>query len=119
MEEYNSLAKTCLDAGTADAWTPVIDALVTDAGTAVQRIRHATWTTSMIKLINANAIVPASAAPASAVPAFDVPAFQHCHGVCCPSVLALSWRLMSQHLLSQRSSTVTASAATASAVPAF
>jgi len=91
MEEYNSLAKTCLDAGTADAWTPVIDALVTDAGTAVQRIRHAPWTTSMIKLINANAIVPASAAPASAVPAFDVPAsavpaFQHCQGVCCPGV---------------------------------
>jgi len=31
-------------AGTADAWTPVID-----AGTAVQRIRHAPWTTSVIE----------------------------------------------------------------------
>jgi len=27
-------------AGTADAWTPVIDAPVIDAGTAVQRVRH-------------------------------------------------------------------------------
>ena len=34
-------------AGAADAWTPVIDAPVIDAGTAVQRVRHAPWTTQM------------------------------------------------------------------------
>jgi len=31
-------------AGTADTWTPV-----TDAVTAVQRVRHAPWTTSVIE----------------------------------------------------------------------
>jgi len=44
----SSLAKTCRD---STAWTTVIDAPVIDAGTAVQRIPHAPWTTSVIKLI--------------------------------------------------------------------
>jgi len=51
VKNINSLAKTCRDAGTADTWTPVIDAPVIDAGTAVQRICHAPWTTSVVKLI--------------------------------------------------------------------
>ena len=33
------LVKICLDAGTADAWTPVIEVPVIDAGTAVQRVQ--------------------------------------------------------------------------------
>ena len=45
-----SLANACRDARTADALTPVIDAPVTDTRTAVQRIRHASWTTREIKL---------------------------------------------------------------------
>ena len=36
-------------AGTADSWMLVIDALVINAGTAVQHIRHAPWTTSVIE----------------------------------------------------------------------
>jgi len=54
-----SLAKICRDARTAEAWTPVIDAPEIDARTAVQRIRHAPWTTSVIER-------------APAVPAFAV-----------------------------------------------
>jgi len=45
------LAKICRDAGTADAWTPVTDAPVIDAGTAVQRVRHAPWPADHLTLI--------------------------------------------------------------------
>jgi len=50
LRRWIGLAKTCRDnAETADAWTPVTDALVIDTGTAVQRVRHAPSTTSMIE----------------------------------------------------------------------
>jgi len=51
------LAKICWDARTADAWTPVIDAPVIDAWTAVQHVRHAPWTTSVIEHIPGQLII--------------------------------------------------------------
>jgi len=37
--------------------TPVTDAPVTDAGTAVQRARHAPWTTSVIERARGRLII--------------------------------------------------------------